>query len=340
MDKIPKSFSTSTDADASLCVRAAWLHYVGGLTQAAVAERLGVTSVKAHRLIAKAVADGVVKVTIDGDIVACVALEARLAQKYGLEYCEVSPDLGETEASGDGLALRSLGAAGAAFLRREIERGAHKVIGLGHGRTLSAAVQHMPRLNGSNVHFVSLLGGLTRHYAANPYDVMHRLAEKTGTLAYVMPVPFFANTQEDRDVLLAQRGVREVFDMANQADLKLVGIGTVDAHAQLVQSGMLERREIDAIAQQGGVGELLGHFFDAKGRVLDTMLTKRTLAADFPARRGDTLVALAGGLAKVAAIRAVLNSNRLYGLITDEATARHLLDDADFPDSVSQAGKA
>lgn len=54
------------DADDSLALRAAWLHFVAGMTQSAVAKRLGLPSVKAHRLIAKAVADGAVKVTIDG----------------------------------------------------------------------------------------------------------------------------------------------------------------------------------------------------------------------------------------------------------------------------------
>ena len=58
----------SVDTENSLAIRAVWLHYAGGLTQAAVAERLGIASVKAHRLIARAVADGVVKMTIDGDI--------------------------------------------------------------------------------------------------------------------------------------------------------------------------------------------------------------------------------------------------------------------------------
>jgi DNA-binding transcriptional regulator LsrR (DeoR family) len=36
-------------------------------------------------------------------------------------------------------------------------------------------------------------------------------------------------------------------------------------------------------------------------------------------------VALAGGQAKVAAIRAILRSRRLHGLITDERTAQALL---------------
>ncbi|GES43925.1 DNA-binding transcriptional regulator [Rhizobium dioscoreae] len=309
-----------TDADASLAVRAAWLHYAGGLTQSEVAKRLGVPSVKAHRLIARAVAEGVVKVTIDGDIVECVELEMQLSARFGLQYCEVAPDLGE-----DGFEFRALGQAGAGFLRREIESGNNKVIGLGHGRTLSSAVHHLSRVSAKDLRFVSLLGGLTRNYAANPYDVMHRIAEKTGMQSHVMPVPFFANTREDRDVLLAQRGVKEVFDLANGADLKLVGLGTVDTDAQLVLSGMVEPKEIREITAAGGVGEILGHFFDADGNILETTLTSRTLSASLPRMKGERLVALSGGLPKVEAIRAVLKSRCLYGLITDEKTAQALL---------------
>ncbi|KNY17123.1 DeoR faimly transcriptional regulator [Shinella sp. SUS2] len=309
-----------TDNEDSLAVRAAWLHYVGGFTQSAVAKRLGIPSVKAHRLIARAVAEGVVKVSIDGDIAECANLEMELSTRYGLDYCEVSPDIDD-----DSLALTTLGHAGANFLRREIERGEAAVIGLGHGRTLSAAVRHLPRIGASGTRFVSLLGGLTRNYAANPYDVMHRLAEKTGTQAYVMPVPFFANTEEDREVLLSQRGVSEVFDLARSADLKIVGIGTVDNQAHLVKSGMLQPDELEEIAALGGVGELLGHFFDAKGRILETAVTARTLAASFSEAGGDRIVAIAGGPVKTEAIRAVLYSHKLYGLITDERTARQLL---------------
>jgi DNA-binding transcriptional regulator LsrR (DeoR family) len=308
------------DSEESLAIRAAWLHYAGGLTQAAVAKRLGLPSVKTHRLIARAVADGVVKVSIDGEIVECVILENRLCERFGLDFCEVAPDLGE-----EGLPLRALGVAGAGFLRREIERGGDGVIGLGHGRTLAAAVHQMPRFDAGEIRFVSLLGGLTRNYAANPHDVMHRIAEKTGTQAYVMPVPFFANSAEDREVLLSQRGVREIFDLSSKATLKFVGIGTADAGAQLVATGMIEPREIAEITAVGGVGEMLGHFFDARGRVLETTLTARTLAVDLDGPRESRIVAIAGGPGKIEAIRAVLLSARLKGLITDEATARALL---------------
>lgn len=310
------------DADRSLAVRAAWLHYIGGLTQTKVAKRLGVTSVKAHRLIAKAVAEGAVKVTIEGDIIGCIELENQLSTRFDLDTCEVAPDLGE-----NGLPLRALGLTGAVRLRRWLESGEEKTIGIGHGRTLAEAVRTMSRLETHGLRFVSLLGGLTRNFSANPHDVMHLLAEKTGAQALVMPVPFFANTAEDREVLLSQRGVAEVFQIAENAPLKIVGIGTVELGTQLVTSGMIEPGEIEEISKAGGVGEMLGHFFDSDGNNLETPLTSRTLAVSLNEKRTDRIVALAGGEEKLEALRAVLKSGRLAGLITDERTAKALLED-------------
>ncbi len=310
----------AADTENSLAIRAAWLHYVGGLRQAEVAERLGVPSVKAHRLIARAVAEGAVKVSIEGDMIECVALEQALCLRYGLKTCEVAPDLDE-----DGLPLRTLGQAGALRLRRWLESGEKLTIGIGHGRTLAAAVRTMPRFATNGLRFVSLLGGLTRNFAANPHDVMHLLAEKTGARSYVMPVPFFANTAEDREVLLSQHGVADVFQIAQTAPLKIVGIGTVKADAQLVTSGMIEPSEIEAIYRHGGVGEMLGHFFDGDGHILETPLTSRTLSVSLNEGQNDRIIALAGGAEKVEPLRAVLNSGRLAGLITDERTAQALL---------------
>ena len=308
--------ATKRDSDDSLAIRAAWLHYAAGLTQAEVAQRLGVTNVKAHRLITRANEAGAVKVTIDGDIAECVVLETQLAAQYGLQYCEVVPDLGE-----DALPLRALGIAGAGFLAREIENNPDGILGIGHGRTLAAAVSQMPRMTAGKVRFVSLLGGLTRNYAANPHDVMHRLAEKTGAAAFVMPVPFFANSVEDREVLLSQRGVRDVFALAAQADLMIAGIGTAEPEAQLVSSQMIEPAEIQEVKSLGGVGEILGHFFNADGKPIETSLAARTLSLGLDALKGRRIVAIAGGTEKTCAIRSVLMSGCLSGLITDERTA-------------------
>ncbi len=307
--------------DLSLAARAAWLHYVGGMRQAAVAKALGLPAVKTHRLIARAVAEGMVKISIDGPIVECLELGRALAARYGLEVCEIAPDLGEP-----GLPLRALSQIGASYLRRQIESRAHPVIGIGHGRTLAGAVRVLPRFDPRGQVFVSLLGGLTRNYAANPHDVMHLLAEKTGATAHVIPLPFAANSADDMRVMLSQRGVTEVFEMAQAAPLKIVGVGQIDAQAQLVTSGMIEPREIHDISAAGAVGEMLGHFFTADGATLETPLSARIISAGFDIDTPRSVVALSGGAEKVAPLRAVLRSGRLMGLLTDERTARALLD--------------
>lgn len=319
-EKHVKKARPSIDFEHTLTTRAAWLHYVGGHKQNDVAKILGVTSVKAHRLIAKAVAEGLVKVSIDGDIVDCIEMEREFVRRFGLSVCEISPDLLE-----DGLPFRSLGMAGANFLRRQIVLGQHQLIGISHGRTLAAAMQQLAPLDAKNIRFVSLLGGLTRNFAANPHDVMHLLAEKTRAPAYVMPVPFYANSSDDRKVLLAQKGVKNVFDLAEATTLKLVGIGTIGENTQLVKSGMIEPNEIMEIEAEGGVCELLGRFYDKSGKLIQTSLTYRTLAVSVGKKVTGDVIALAGGPEKVEPLCAALESKQLSGLITDERTAKALL---------------
>ncbi|HIG36824.1 MAG TPA: hypothetical protein EYQ12_04540, partial [Oceanospirillaceae bacterium] len=67
-----------------LATRAAWLSFIGGYTQGEVAKRIGVSPVKAHRLIQLAQQQGLVKIFIEGEPAKCVALEETLIQTFGL----------------------------------------------------------------------------------------------------------------------------------------------------------------------------------------------------------------------------------------------------------------
>ncbi|MDW3182639.1 MULTISPECIES: sugar-binding transcriptional regulator [unclassified Roseobacter] len=308
------------DNELSLATRAAWLHYGGGLSQTDVAKRLSVTKVKAHRLISRANQEGFVKISFDGEIAECASLEMALSEKFGLNYCEVVPDLEEA-----GLPVRALGIGGARWLTREIANPANKVIGIGNGRTLQSCIRNMASMTTETVKFVSLMGGLTRNFAANPHDVMHRLAEKTGAEAYFMPVPFFANNAQDRQVMLGQRGVPEVMSMAATSNLKFVGIGTVGPSAQTVMAGVLSESTMEDVRNRGGVGELIGHFFDSEGQPVRTELSERTLSVGLDDLHNSRIVAVSGGEEKVNAIQAILKSGLLDGLITDERTAKAIV---------------
>jgi len=310
------------DDDASLASRAAWLHYAGGLTQGEVAERLNIPAMKAHRLIARAGRDGLIRIFVDGAVAECMQFEEALKARFKLETAQVAPDLDEP-----GLPLKALAFAGASYLHAVLQRNPGQIVGIGHGRTLAAVVRHLPTMPTSEVKFVSLLGGLTRKFSASPFDVIHLIAERTGSEAYLMPVPLYANSATDRAVLLAQLGVSAVFDLARQADLMLVGIGEARPSGSLVQVGMIRPDEVAELERVGVAGEMLGHFFDARGNIIETELSGRSISLPPEDLRGRNIVAIAGGPGKVAAIRAALASGLLKGLITDELTARCLVTD-------------
>lgn len=319
------------DGEASLATRAAWLYFAAGLTQSEVADRLNIQSTKAHRLIARASREGMIRVFVEGPVAECVALETRLAERFGLAFCRVAPDLGEGE-----LPLKALALEGASFLRQILERGDDRVIGVGHGRTLAAVVEQLPQTPARDVQFVSLLGGLTRKFAANPFDVIHRLAERTGADAYLLPVPVFANSVADRAVLMEQYGIAEVFALARKASLLFVGIGQISRDGFLVSSGMIRPDEVAELKRVGACADLLGHFFSADGRMLDIDLSARATSMEAADLKRHRIVAIGGGPAKVTALRAVLRSGILHGLILDEMTAQALV--ADKPETTS--GKA
>lgn len=194
-----------------------------------------------------------------------------------------------------------------------LERDEDTLIGVGHGRTLAACADHLMRMPVKRTRFVSLLGGLTRKFSANPHDVIHRLADRTGAEAYVMPVPFIANSVEDRAVLLAQRGVAEVFDLARSASLLFVSIGAVERQASLIATGMIDRADMDQVRRDGGCGEILGWFFDRAGKPVDTEVSHRVLSLELEDLRRSRMIAIAGGVAKVDAIASVLASRMLKG---------------------------
>jgi DNA-binding transcriptional regulator LsrR (DeoR family) len=308
------------DGDRSQATRAAWLSYVGGLTQAEIAERLGVSRVKVNRLIGEAVAAGMVRVFVDGSDANCVALEKQIAEHWGLEFCTVAPTVDD-----ESLPLRTLAAAGGYFFHRVLEREEASVIGVGHGRTLAEVVKYLPQIECPDIRFVSLLGSLTRHAAANPFDVIHRLTEITGAESHFMPAPFFVDSVADKRVILAQKSLKDVFALAASATLHIVGIGDVGPKAHMLATGMLKPEEFRELQRVGAVGELLGCFVDGDGQPVAAEINERAIAFPLAGLKGRRVVAIAGGTGKVNAIAAVLNSRVITGLITDEVTAHKVV---------------
>ncbi len=317
------------ESDQNLIVRAAWLYHVAGLTQEEVAGRLGLHRSRVNRLLSEARDRGLVSVTIHHDSGRELEAEQAVASRFGLDVClstpaigvEVGPDTDAAVLAIQGLvARRAVGAAGASFLRGKLSLGPVKV-GVSWGRTLEQVALQLSGVRNAQALFVSLLGSLTRNSASNPFEVVQALAARTGGEGHFLPVPFIADSESDRAVLLSQRSVAEALALAHSADLFLISVGELTETSFLRDQNMLSAAELAAVRAEGAVCDTLGRLFDAAGREVRVSLSTRTLAVDPEHLRGRQVVLVAGGIEKVAAIEALLRTGLASGLIVDGDTA-------------------
>lgn len=315
---MPKRIETSNRLDDA--ARAGWLYYVAGRTQDEIASTMGISRQSAQRLVSLAVSERLIKVRLDHPIAECLELANRLRAAYRLEHIEVVPSDPMSTSSTTGIAE-----AGAAEIERRLKSADSLIMAVGTGRTLKAAIDQLPPMECPQHRIVSLTGNIGPDGSAAYYNVIFSMADAVKARHFPMPLPVFVSSAEERDLLHKQAMIRSTVDLAARADVTFVGIGELGPHAPLLVDGFLDEAEIAELETAGAVGEICGWVFDADGRLLDGVMRKSVASAPIPARETSTVIALAMGRRKVAAIAGALRGRLVNGLVTDEATAEALL---------------
>ncbi len=311
------------DADISTldeAARAGWLYYVGGLTQDQIATALGVSRQRAQRLVAKAMAEGLVHVRLDHPIARCLALEAQLKRRYGLGHARVAPGLGPGVDPS-----RATAGPAAALLEQFLADPAPKILAFGTGRALSSMVAALTPHVTEHHRIVSLIGNIAPDGSASFYDVIQRLADKLHAPHFPMSVPLVSDTPQERALFHQLGPVQAVVRLAQAADVTFVGVGQMGDDAPLYTDGFLTREQLREMQTRGAAGEIVGGVFDSSGRYIETPLTGCIGGVQVEAGRTAPVIGVAAGPSKVAAIRAALSGRLINGLVTDEPTAEALL---------------
>jgi DNA-binding transcriptional regulator LsrR (DeoR family) len=316
MARISESETNRLDEAA----RAGWLYYIAGNTQDEIASKLGVSRQTAQRLVSLAVSKRLIKVRLDHPIAHCLDLSQRLKDEYALKLCEVVP-------ADPGSPSTTLGVAeaAAAALERWLESRHPIIIALGSGRTLRAAAEQLSPMDCPQHKIVSLVGNIAPDGSASFYDVITRVADAVRAPHFPMPLPVIASTTSEKKLLLAQKPVKHVIDLAHRADVTFVGVGHIGETAPLLQDGFVNRNEMRALMKAGAVGEVTGWAFDRKGALIEGLTNDRvaSVVLDRPAKR--RVIGAAMGEAKVEALQGALAGGIINGLITNETTAERLL---------------
>jgi DNA-binding transcriptional regulator LsrR (DeoR family) len=301
--------------------RAGWLYFIAGHTQDQIAQMLQVSRATAQRLVSLSLAERLITFRLEHPIAACMELAARLKDKFHLVHCEVVPSDPAAPLAVAGIAERA-----ANFLESTLRSDSPTIVALGTGRAVRAAVERVSPIDCPNHQIVSLVGNISADGSASFFDTVGRLADRTKSRHYPMPLPFLMSSQSERDQMLRIDPIARVRAVAAKADLRLVGIGQMDRNAQVHVDGFVSHEELLDMMRLGAAGELTGWAFDAEGRIIDGG-TNRRLTSIPPQVPAEALtIGTAIGGAKVLAIGAALKGRLINGLITDEATAGAVLD--------------
>ena len=306
-------------ASPDLRVRAAWLYYVEDMTQEQIARFMDISRAKVIRLLASARDNGIVRIRIEDRASEQIALERQLVAAFGLADAVVVP------APADEADITTVvGHAAGTYLTDQLKDGMS--IGVGWGATLHMSLKALGGQPCQRLSVVSLLGGMTHSRAVNPSAVARRIADAFGADCYQLTAPVMVADESVRAALWSEPGLRELLERARRVDLALVSVGDVSEEATLFRQGLLPRPALASLQAAGAVGDVLCHFIDANGKVVDHPVNRRVVAVGLDdLRRVPRIVVAAGGRRKVAAIRAALKGTGAGVLITEEGAARGLL---------------
>jgi len=299
--------------------RASWYYYKIGMTQGEIANRLGINRARVINILNEARKDGTVTFHVSGEDAELMDLEVQLKEKWGLRDVFLTPGVFDEELKND------LSMAGAQYLEMNLPS-KESLIALGWGETISGITRNLGRVIPERTSFVTLCGG-----------VMHYLSEHTpanvGTPLsgflypfHVIPTPLMVGSPELRDQLLNEPEVQHVMNMAQLADIAMVGIGSLKTSTEFEGFGYKSQKELDLLKKRGAVGEMHGEYFNSVGEPLELEHHHRLISI-----RLETLckmkhvVGVAGGADKIEALQAALKGEFIHSLITDEVTARALL---------------
>lgn len=322
--------------EINLAARVAWMSFLGDLTQSEIGKRLGLSRARVHRLIELARKRGLVRISIEGRPAECLDLEAGLARGFGLSSCTVSPYLRENRTNEE-IAIASVGQTAGQLLAQHLQMHTTRSVAVGTGRTMLAAITAMPKVLRPDLAIYALNGSLTDRLAMNPYDVVPMFAERTEGKAHMLPIPYFARSEQEQALYLDQPSVAGAREAAARADVFVSGVGSLDLEDSFLVSEVLSGSETKRLVGRGAVAEFFGRILDESGRdaAQDTVfpLSVHIDSATLAASKGPRVFALAAGRRKFRATLAVLRSGAVTDLVVDETLAEALSDAAGILES-------
>lgn len=303
-------------------VEYARLYYEENKTQGEIASIFGVSRSSVSRGLKLAHSIGAVQIRVVDPFSDHSDLAQAIKQRFDIDRVVIAPVRDRSHS----VRKREIGRAAAAYLETVLTDGL--TIGVTWGTTVAEMTAALQTARELKLRVVQLLGaGGSIVAPAHINEVTRRIAHAFRGDWFLLAAPAVVESSAIREALAREELVSTVLDMGRSADIAVIGVGTPDHHSGAVALGHISEDEMLVIKELGAAGEICYRFFDAQGTPCNSPLDNRIVGISLDElRRIPVKIGLAGGENKVEAIIGALRGGYINVLITDEITARDLLD--------------
>lgn len=241
-------------------------------------------------------------------------IEIRLKDKLKLKKAVVVAG----DASKDKFAFNDLGKKAAEIVLDLIKT--DTILGITGGTTMACVVNQMKRKNFKNLLVIPARGGLSEELEIQANTIAANLAEKLDAHYKLLHIPDNLD-QEEINILKNNKIISDVLDDLKRINLLVFGLGNAKEMAKRRNADkiILKKIEDDNLA-----AEAFGYFFDQEGNVKIQANSVGITLESF--QEIKNAVGVAAGISKAEAIYAFSKFNNNFILVTDETTAKRILD--------------
>lgn len=299
------------------------LYYRDGLTQEAIAKRLGLSRPTIVTYLRRAREEGITEIRIAGAAFSSNRLSKDVSERFGLADVFVAP-LDDPDGRDPKAGVRAAARIGAMALGDLAGPGGR--IGIAWGETLDLLARDMPTRKVSDLSIYQVIGAMRSPLMhAAEYSAI-RIAAALDAACNTLHAPALLSTPEMAASLMRESIIAEQlrqFDLLSSIAFTVGGTGPA---AHIAQAGLVTAEELNEFRTKGAVGVLCGRLIDAEGRIMDVALHRRMIGiAEDQIRAIPVRLGVVGGVDRLEPLLAALAGGWITHLVVDESLAIGIL---------------
>lgn len=312
-------------------IKVAELYYQDGLSQQQIAKKLHTSRTSISRALIQARNEGYVQIRIQYPEQSNLGLERKLEEKYGLTEALIAVPAYDQSVE------QEISYQAVDYILRVLKK--NMILGMTWGRAMHGFVEQLAKderlrsLSFQNVKVVPFLGtpGVTQVDSWDATTYSNTLATKVGNLlhcaSYNLSAPMYVDGSKEKEMIEGIEEISKVLQMAENADIALIGIGSMQKDSSILKAGIRTEEEYTELIQKGAVGEIVGRIYDKEGQVVDEDLRRKMIGISTQQiKKIPVRVGISYGKDKVEAIEGAIKGEMINVLVTDATTAEKLME--------------